>query len=108
MARPFALVVDEVREPDRVAFAIVPIDAFSGAIVAHGVRVEIVDLPALRPIRSLFPLPEARKKHALAAFWLRQSLAHERCPTPTQPKQGGVRSPGAFPLGPVWIGQSRQ
>ena len=53
MARPFPLVLDQLREPDRVAFAIVPIDAFSGAIVAHGVKVTIVGQPALRPIRNL-------------------------------------------------------
>ena len=40
------------RQPDHVAFAIAPIDAFTGQIVRHGLRVRIQDTPAIRPVEN--------------------------------------------------------
>jgi hypothetical protein len=56
--RPTVYVTDEDpkdpggpgRQPDRVAFAIAPIDAFTGRMVRHGLRVRIADMPTIRPV----------------------------------------------------------
>lgn len=97
MAGPFALVLDEEREPDRVTFAIVPIDAFSGVVIAHGVRVGIVDQPAVRPIRNLsgmhvfLNIPDADRTVKVEAQPAGYFDAEVQVALPADPKDAAAR-----------------